>query len=220
MRLGTVMRYIRHTARRCKRTLLILSAQVAPSRATPRVKSRSAIVAKPRRHQSGSAPHLMKQRTTHTSSRTLAERVGFEPTVPLRARQFSRLEPSTTRPPLRMRVAAATAGAVTGHGVWCVRVTDHGRAVKRGVAKQDCARHRQKRKMATAAPPMVTLPLRGSDDVSQPLFLALTGTGVEGLSAKRFGRRSRTCTVVPTPAICDRCWTCAFIMRKQPDDAA
>jgi hypothetical protein len=32
----------------------------------------------------------------------LAEREGFEPPVPFRARRFSRPEPSTTRPPLRL----------------------------------------------------------------------------------------------------------------------
>jgi hypothetical protein len=33
----------------------------------------------------------------------LAEREGFEPPVPFRVRRFSRPEPSTTRPPLRLR---------------------------------------------------------------------------------------------------------------------
>jgi hypothetical protein len=32
----------------------------------------------------------------------LAEREGFEPPVPFRVRRFSRPEPSTTRPPLRL----------------------------------------------------------------------------------------------------------------------
>ena len=32
----------------------------------------------------------------------MAERVGFEPTVPLPVRRFSRPLPSTTRPPLRI----------------------------------------------------------------------------------------------------------------------
>ena len=36
----------------------------------------------------------------------MAEREGFEPPVPFRARRFSRPEPSTTRPPLRMQVAS------------------------------------------------------------------------------------------------------------------
>ena len=34
--------------------------------------------------------------------RNLAEREGFEPPVPFRVRRFSRPEPSTTRPPLRL----------------------------------------------------------------------------------------------------------------------
>jgi len=38
-----------------------------------------------------------------TLPKELAERVGFEPTVPLRARQFSRLFPSTTRTSLRKK---------------------------------------------------------------------------------------------------------------------
>ena len=33
----------------------------------------------------------------------MAEREGFEPPVPFRVRRFSRPEPSTTRPPLRLR---------------------------------------------------------------------------------------------------------------------
>ncbi len=34
----------------------------------------------------------------------MAERVGFEPTVPVKAQQFSRLPDSTTLAPLRMRI--------------------------------------------------------------------------------------------------------------------
>jgi hypothetical protein len=40
--------------------------------------------------------------TWHLNSRFLAEREGFEPPVPFRVRRFSRPEPSTTRPPLRV----------------------------------------------------------------------------------------------------------------------
>ncbi len=36
----------------------------------------------------------------------MAEAVGFEPTVPLRVRQFSRLVPSTTRPHFLTNTAA------------------------------------------------------------------------------------------------------------------
>jgi hypothetical protein len=36
------------------------------------------------------------------TSDSMAEREGFEPPVPFRARRFSRPEPSTTRPPLRL----------------------------------------------------------------------------------------------------------------------
>ena len=35
----------------------------------------------------------------------MAERVGFEPTVPVRVQQFSRLPDSTTLAPLRMRIS-------------------------------------------------------------------------------------------------------------------
>ncbi len=34
----------------------------------------------------------------------MAERVGFEPTVGVTLRQFSKLLPSATRPPLRVRI--------------------------------------------------------------------------------------------------------------------
>ena len=35
-------------------------------------------------------------------TKVMAEREGFEPPVPFRVRRFSRPEPSTTRPPLRL----------------------------------------------------------------------------------------------------------------------
>ena len=38
----------------------------------------------------------------------MAERVGFEPTVPVKVRQFSRLLDSTTLAPLRMRIRYIT----------------------------------------------------------------------------------------------------------------
>lgn len=49
---------------------------------------------------------LTRARSGRISS-DLAERVGFEPTRPLRAHQFSRLAPSSTRPSLRRSVSHA-----------------------------------------------------------------------------------------------------------------
>ena len=45
---------------------------------------------------------LMPSKVRSLQASRMAEREGFEPPVPFRVRRFSRPEPSTTRPPLRI----------------------------------------------------------------------------------------------------------------------